>query len=48
MSSAYKWYLMVGYLVMIYDIGIIYIIISKEPNTDPRRTPEVNRVRFGK
>ena len=28
---------------MIWNIGIIYIIKSKGPNTDPWGTPEVNR-----
>ena len=28
------------------DIGIIYIIKSKGPNTEPRGTPEVNRAAF--
>ena len=35
MSSAYKWCLIVGYLFMICDIRIIYIIKSKGPNTEP-------------
>ena len=34
-SSAYTWYLIVGYLFMKWDIGIIYIIKSEGPNTDP-------------
>ena len=36
MLSAYKWYLIIGYLFMIWDIGIIYIIKSKGTNADER------------
>ena len=45
-SSAYKWYLIVGYLFMIWDIGIIYIIKNKGPNTDHWGSPEVYRAGF--
>ena len=46
MSSADKWYLIVVYLFMICDIGIIYTIKSKGPNTEPWGTTEVNRAGF--
>ena len=46
MSSAYNWYLIVGYLFMICDIRIIYIINSKGPNTEPWGILEVTRAGF--